>query len=255
MFINNLDPVFLRLGPLEIRYYGLAYVLGFLLAYIFIRWWAGKGSVKNFRPEQAEDYLLYILIGAILGARIFYILFYNLSYYLSNPAEIIAVWHGGLSFHGGLIGAIAAGVLYCRHHKVSFWQMADASAIPLAIGLFFGRIANFINGELYGRITNLPWCVQFKGVDGCRHPSQLYESLKNLFIFTVLWRLKGKRHKDGFLFLSFILMYSFIRFFIEFVREPDPQLGFIILGMTMGQILNIVMFAIGAYLMYKIHKR
>jgi len=255
MFINNLNPVLLRLGPLEVRYYGIMFALGFVIAYFFLRWWARQGKVKNFKPHQVEDYLLYILIGSVLGSRLVYVIFYNLPFYLSNLSEIVAVWHGGLSFHGGFLGAIAAAFYYCRKHNIHFWQMADATAIPLAIGLFFGRIANFINGELYGRVTSLPWCVKFNAVDGCRHPSQIYEALKNLLIFSVLWKIKDKKHPDGFLMLTFVMMYSFIRFFIEFVRQPDSQLGVVFAGLTMGQLFCIVMFAIGSYFMYKIHRK
>lgn len=255
MFIHDIDPVFLRLGPIELRYYGLIFALGFVIAYFFLRWWAGQGKVQNFNPEKVEDFLLYLLIGVVLGSRLAYVIFYNLPYYLDSPLEMLAVWKGGLSFHGGLIGGLVAGYIYSRKHKVPFLQLADAVAIPLAAGLFFGRIANFINGELYGRITNLSWCVQFKGAEGCRHPSQIYEALKNLFISFTLFKLKDKTHPDGFLMILFVMMYSFIRFFIEFVREPDPQLGFIFAGLTMGQLLNIVMFSAGAYFMYKIHRK
>ncbi len=253
MFVHNIDPVLLRVGGLEVRYYGLIFALGFLFAYFFLRWWAGKGRIKNFSKENVDPFLFYVIMGVVLGARLFYVIFYNLSYYLENPTEIIAVWRGGLSFHGGLVGGLLGGLLYSRIKKIPALQLADASAIPLAFGLIFGRIANFINGELYGRVTSVSWCVQFPGAEGCRHPSQIYEALKNLFITIVLWNLKDRKHPDGFLFGMFVVLYSFIRFFIEFVREPDPQLGLVLFGLTMGQVLNIVMFMIGIIFIYHIH--
>jgi len=253
MFYNNINPTLLRIGPLEIRYYGIIFVLGFIIAYFLIYHLAKKKDLKLTKDDVA-DFIFYLIIGTIMGARLFAVIFYNLKYYLANPFEIIAIWHGGLSFHGGLVGAALAGYLYCRKKKISFYDLADIVVIPLAFGLFLGRIGNFLNGELVGRITSLPWCVKFKNYDGCRHPSQLYESLKNLVIFSVLWFIKDRKLKKGILFWSFVLMYSTLRFFIEFVRAPDVQIGFI-LGLTMGQWLNIVMFAVGLYFFVKINKQ
>lgn len=253
MFYNNINPTLLRLGPFEIRYYGIIFVLGFILAYFFIKYLAKQRNL-SLKKDDILDLLFYLIIGTIIGARIFAILFYNLKYYLANPFEMLAIWHGGLSFHGGLVGAVIAAYIYCRKKNISFYDLADIVVIPLALGLFLGRIANFINGELVGRITDLPWCVKFKNYDGCRHPSQLYESFKNLIIFSILWFVKDKRLKKGILFWSFIIMYSTFRFFIEFVRAPDPQIGFI-LGLTMGQWLNIVMLIIGLFFFIKINKQ
>jgi len=253
MFYNNIDPTLLRLGPLEIRYYGIIYALGFVLAYFFITYLARQRELK-LTKEDILDLLFYLLIGTVIGARLFEIIIYNPSYYIKNPLNTIAIWHGGLSFHGGLVGAIIAALIYCKKKKVQFYDLADIVVIPLAFGLFMGRIANFINGELVGRITDLPWCVKFKHYESCRHPSQLYESLKNLFIFSTLWLIKDKKLKKGTLFWTFIIMYSTLRFAIEFVRAPDPQIGFI-LGLTMGQWLNIVMFMIGIYFFVRINKQ
>lgn len=252
MLYNNINPTLLRLGPFEIRYYGIIYVLGFILAYFFISYLAKERSLK-ITKNDILDLLFYLIIGAFIGARIFEVLIYNLKYYLANPFEMIAIWHGGLSFHGGLVGAVIAGYLFCKKKKIEFYDLADICVIPLAFGLFLGRIANFINGELVGRITNLPWCVKFRNYNGCRHPSQLYESLKNLIIFSVLWFIKDKKLKKGIMFWSFILMYSALRFFIEFFRAPDEQIGFI-LGLTMGQWLNIAMFVVGLCFFIKIRK-
>lgn len=253
MFYNNIDPTLLKLGPFEIRYYGIIFVLGFVIAYFFINYLVKQRKLE-LKKDDILDLLFYLIIGTVIGARLFEIIFYNPIYYLKNPFEIIAIWHGGLSFHGGLVGAIIAAYSYCKKKKINFYDLADIAVIPLAFALFLGRIANFINGELVGRITNIPWCVKFKDYEGCRHPSQLYESFKNLVIFSILWFIKDKKLKKGTLFWSFILTYSSIRFFIEFLRAPDEQIGFI-LGLTMGQWLNIVMFIIGIYFFIKINKQ
>ncbi len=251
MFYNNIDPTLLRIGPLEVRYYGIIYALGFILAYFFITYLAKQRDLE-LTKENTLDLLFYLVIGTIIGARIFEVLIYNPAYYLQNPMNILAIWHGGLSFHGGLVGATISTIIYCRKRKIPFYDIADIAVIPLAFGLFLGRIANFINGELVGRITDLPWCVKFKNHEGCRHPSQLYESLKNLIIFSTLWTIKDKKLKKGTLFWAFVIMYSTLRFAIEFVRAPDPQIGFI-LGLTMGQWLNIVMFIIGVFFFTRIN--
>ncbi|RME55325.1 prolipoprotein diacylglyceryl transferase, partial [Candidatus Woesearchaeota archaeon] len=244
-------PVFLHLGGLEIRYYGLIYVIGFFIAYFMLVYFSNK-KYLDFTRAEIENFLFYIAVGAILGARLFYALVYNTSYYFQHLLEIFYVWHGGMSFHGGLLGAVVGGLLYKRKHNFKFYKLADLMVIPLALALAFGRVGNFINGELYGRLTSLPWGIKFSGVEGYRHPSQLYESFKNIIIFTTLWILKDKKHKDGFLFWLFITLYGLLRFFIEFVRAPDPQLGFIVFGLTMGQLLTLPMFVIGMYMILKL---
>lgn len=254
MFIHNIDPVLLSVGPFQIRYYGLFYVIGFLAAYFMINHLAKRKELPLSKDDIA-DLIIYILLGTIFGARIFYILFYNLPFYLANPLEFLAVWHGGLSFHGGLIGASLAGFYFCRKKKISFYDLADIAVIPLALGLALGRIGNFINGELYGRITNLPWAVKFPDAEGFRHPSQLYASLKNLLIFFALWVIKDKKWPKGFMFWLFIVMYSALRFTVEFFREPDPQLGFVLGFLSMGQVLSIIMFSIGVIFLSKIVKK
>jgi len=194
MFTHNIDPVLLTLGPLEIRYYGLFFVLGFILAYFILKHLSNKGLVKMSVCE-IEDLLFYVGVGGILGARLFYVLVYNLPFYLDNPLQILAVWQGGLSFHGSLIGGLIGVYYFTKKHKFNFLDMLDALSIPLILGLAIGRIGNFINGELFGPKTNLPWCVDFG--DGCRHPSQIYESIYSFFIFGVLWILKDKKLKRG----------------------------------------------------------
>src|SRR3989338_6947630 len=253
MFYHNINPVLLRLGPFEIRYYGLFYVLGFVIAYFMLVYLAKKRQL-NLTKDGISDFLLYEIIGTIAGARLFYVLAYNLKFYLANPLQIFAIWHGGLSFHGGLLGAIIAAMIFSKRKKVDFYDLADITVIPLALGLALGRIGNFINGELFGRITNVPWAVKFPDAEGFRHPSQIYESLKNLFIFSVLWHAKNMKLPKGFLFWLFITLYSFLRFVVEFFREPDMQLGFFLGWITMGQILSVVTFSIGVYYLHKIYK-
>lgn len=250
MFYNNINPTLFHIGPFEVRYYGIIYALGFILAYFFIYHLAKKRGL-NLSKDDVSDLIFYLIIGTVSGARLFEIVFYEPSYYFANPLEMLAIWHGGLSFHGGLVGAVIACNMYCRKKKIYFYDLADIVVIPLAFALFLGRIANFINGEIVGRITNIPWCVKFRYYEGCRHPSQIYESLKNLVIFFVLWSIKEKKMKKGMMFWSFVIMYSSLRFLIEFVKDPG-DVGFII-GLTMGQWLNIAMFAAGAYFLFKIN--
>lgn len=254
MFIHNIDPVLLSIGPFQIRYYGLFWLIGFVMAY-FLLIHLAKRKELSITKDDIADLLLYIIVGTVLGARIFYIFVYNLPFYLSNTFEMLAVWHGGLSFHGGLIGAVAAGFIYCRRKKISFYDIADIIVIPLALGLALGRIGNFINGELYGRITDVPWAVKFSDAEGFRHPSQIYASFKNLIIFFTLWTIKDKKLPKGFLFWTFVVLYSVLRFIVEFFRQPDEQLGFIIGFLSMGQVLSIVMFAIGTFFIYKVIKK
>src|SRR3989344_5052686 len=175
MFYHNINPVLFSIGSLEIRWYGIIFVIGFLIAYFMIGYLA-KRKALNLTKDDTADLLFYLVIGILIGARAFYVFIYNAGYYISNPLESLMFWHGGLSFHGGLVGAVIAAWIFCRKKKLSMLELGDIIVIPLAIGLCLGRIANFINGELVGMVTNLPWCVNFKGYEGCRHPSQLYES-------------------------------------------------------------------------------
>lgn len=253
VFIHNIDPVLLHLGPLEIRYYGLAYVLGFVLGYFILKQLIKKKNVA-LTEEELDTLILYIALGVLLGSRIFYFVFYNFSMLLENPFHLFKIWEGGMSFHGGLIGVLVAGILFCKQYKKSFYELADLAVIPVALGLGIGRIANFINGELYGRATTVPWAVDFG--DGIpRHPSQLYESAKNFVMFGILWLLKEKEHlKKGTLFWTFITLYGTFRFFIEFVREPDPQLGFVLFNFfTMGQVLTGIMAITGSMMLLRMY--
>jgi len=246
MFTHSLNPILLNLGFLEIRWYGLLYALGFVITYLFLRA-AIKQKKLPLKMDDIDSLLVYLIIGTILGARLFEILFYNLSYYLSNPLQIVAVWQGGLSFHGGLVGVFIALIIFAKKKKVDFWLLSDLVVLPAALALALGRIGNFINGELVGRVSSVPWAVKFQNADGFRHPSQLYESFKNLLIFVVLLFFRNKNHQPGFLFALFLTFYGFLRFMVEFVREPEVLLGFI----TMGQLLSIPVFLIGVWLVIK----
>ena len=260
MFFHNINPVLFEIGPLQIRYYGLFYALGFVIAYLTLPYLARIKGLKITKDDVA-DFLIYMIIGVVLGARLIYVIFYNLPYYIQNPSEIIVLWHGGLSFHGGLFGAFIAGYLFCKKKKIDFYDMADIAVVPVALALALGRIGNFINAELYGRITGVPWCVDYstnKFVEnlpgGCRHPSQIYESIKNLVIFAALWFIKDKKLPKGFMFWSFVTLYGLLRTIMEFFREPDGQIGFIFNYLTMGQLLSIPLFLAGCYMLFKINK-
>ncbi|HLC54999.1 MAG TPA: prolipoprotein diacylglyceryl transferase [Candidatus Nanoarchaeia archaeon] len=237
MFIHSIDPVALHLGPLEIRWYGIIFALGFLLAY----WYVQRQVKKKNIVFDADSFFIYIIIGAVIGARLFEVLFYSPSYYFSNPLQVFAVWKGGLSFHGGLLGGFLAGFWSCKKQNLSWKIVADLLAIPLALGLAFGRIANFINGELYGYPTALPWAVDFG--DGIfRHPTQLYESLKNFLIAGALFVIKQRKSlQSGMLFMLFFVMYGFIRFFIEFLKVPETSFA----GLATGQWFSLIMVVIG----------
>ena len=260
MFYHNINPVLLGIGPLQIRYYGLFYALGFVMGYFLIPYIAKARGLK-FTKDDAADYIVYMIIGIVLGSRTGYVIFYNIAYYFKNPLHIFYLWEGGLSFHGGFIGGIIAMYFFCKKKKLHFYDMADISVIPAALALALGRIGNFINGELYGRITNAGWCVDYSKnqymVDkpsGCRHPSQIYESMKNFLIFASLWFLKDKKLPRGFLFWTFVAMYGLLRTIMEFFRQPDEQLGFLFANLTMGQLLSIPLFIAGVFMMYRLKK-
>jgi len=252
MFNQTINPVLLKLGFLEIRYYGLVYVIGFVLGYFLLRKLV-KERHLHIKNEYIIDYMIFLAAGTILGARLFYCLVYNPGYYVYRPWEFVYLWNGGMSFHGGLIGAGISVAWFCKKHNLNLLQMADMSVIPLAIALSLGRVANFVNGELVGRLTTVAWCFQFPGADGCRHPSQLYEAFTNLFIFAFLWGIRGKKLKEGGLFGIFLVMYGSFRTFIGFFREADVQLGYFY-GLSIGQIFSMMMIVGGSAWLYFIHK-
>jgi len=250
MFFNNINPILFTLGPFEIRYYGIAYFLGFVITYLFLYYYSKKGILK-LTIEKIDSLLLYLIVGGVLGGRIGAILS-DFAYYLANPAEMPAFWHGGMSFHGGLIGTLIVLFVFTKINKIDFYELADILVLPASIGLFLGRLANFTNHELYGRITNVPWCTVFQRVDDyCRHPSQIYEALKNIFIFGVLLIAKGKRKKKGFLFWIFMALYGLLRFIIEFYRERTQ----LILGLTWTQYACLAMFVVGSFMLIKNYRK
>lgn len=254
MFYSQINPVLAQLGSFEIRFYGVVYALSFILLYFFILYLAKQRKLR-LSKEKVSDLVIYIIIGLVVFARIFYVVFYNLQYYLKYPLEILMPWHGGMSFHGGLAGAVLAVLLFCRKNKIGFYDLADIISIPAAAFLMLGRIANFLNGELYGRITSVPWAVKFPGTEGFRHPSQIYESFKNLFIFSVLWFIKDKKLPKGFIFWTFVALSGFLRFFVEFFRMPDSQLGFIFWNLSMGQLFSIILFVAGIAMLFAVSRK
>ena len=261
MFFHNINPALLELGPLQIRYYGLFYAVGFAIAYFLICYLA-KRKELDITKDDVADLLVYVAIGVVFGARIVYVVFYNPFFYFQNPLEIIAIWRGGLSFHGGLIGAILAGCIFCRRKKIEFYDLADIAVVPVAMALALGRIGNFMNAELVGRITNVSWCIDYSKnqfvqnlPSGCRHPAQIYASIKDLTIFVILWFVKDKKLPKGFMFWSFLTLYGLFRTIVEFFRQPDEQVGFILNYFTMGQLLSFPLFLIGAYMLFRLNKK
>jgi len=243
----DIDPVMIRLGPLEVRWYGMMYVFGFTATYLLVRHQIRKFALDPL-AVHFENLNFVLLLGIILGARLGYVFFYNPSYYLSHPLGILSTWEGGMSFHGGLIGLILAGFLYCRRHGLNFLRTADIYTVTAPIGLACGRIGNFINGELFGRPAEVPWAMAFPaGGPLPRHPSQLYEGLlEGILLFVILWPLKDRKWPSGSMLAVFLCLYGMVRILAEFFREPDPQLGFFFSFLTMGQLLSSIMIISGA---------
>ncbi|MCQ2914811.1 MAG: prolipoprotein diacylglyceryl transferase [Alphaproteobacteria bacterium] len=257
----NIDPVAIHLGQFGIRWYSLAYLFGILFC-----WFLTKALVRRYPSkvdvDDLDDAFFWMTLGVILGGRIGYVLFYNFQYYLDNPSQILAVWRGGMSFHGGILGVIIAIFFYTRSIRVSFFDLSDLCACVAPLGLFFGRLANFVNGELFGRITtSVPWAMIFPaGGPLPRHPSQLYEAMfEGLFLFILLYTSWTKcvwiRVRTGFVSGMFLSGYAIARFLLENYREPDPQLGFMFARITMGQCLTLPMLIIGLLIMFITSRR
>jgi phosphatidylglycerol:prolipoprotein diacylglycerol transferase len=242
----QIDPVIFHVGPLAVRWYGLMYLLGFLASYFIIRHLARRRGL-DLSSELLSDLLFYAVIGVILGGRLGYTLFYNFPYYLSHPLEIFAVWEGGMSFHGGLIGVVVSALIFCHRKKLPVLLVGDILTAAAPVGLGLGRLGNFINGELWGRVTDSSWGMIFPAAGPePRHPSQLYEAFfEGPVLFLVLYLLHRRKVNEGTVFFSFFLGYGIIRFGIEFFRQPDLQLGFLWGGATMGQLLSLPMILIG----------
>jgi len=249
MFINNFDPVAVQIFSIEVRWYSLAYIFA-----ILIGWILGKKIfiLDNKIKEKFDDFITYVILGIIIGGRLGYVLFYNFDYYLNNFIEIFKIWQGGMSFHGGLIGIILVSFLFAKKNNQNPFQYLDIISIVAPIGIFFGRVANFINSELYGTETNVAWSVKFIQIDNLnRHPSQLYEAaLEGIILFLILlyFRKKNYLKTPGLISSLFLIFYSVFRFFAEFFRVPDEQLGYLLLNLTMGQIISFIFLIIGVYL-------
>ncbi len=249
MFINNFDPVAIQIFSIEIRWYSLAYIFGILIGWILIK----KVFLRNSKSEEKfDDFLTYIIFGIIIGGRLGYVLFYNFKYYSSNLIDVFKIWEGGMSFHGGLVGIIFVSIWFAKKNNQNPFQYMDLISLVAPIGIFFGRIANFINSELYGTVTNVPWAIKFIQIDNLnRHPSQLYEALFEgliLFLILIYFRNKNFLDKPGFISGVFLTFYSVFRFSIEFFRVPDHQLGYLIFNLTLGQIISTFFLMVGIYL-------
>jgi len=249
----SFDPIAVSVGPFAVRWYALAYIVGILLGWVYARhilrsekYWGGPAPIS---VVQFDDYVLWVTLGIILGGRTGYVLFYNLNWFIAHPLEIFQLWQGGMSFHGGFLGCVAAVLLFGWRNKVPVLSLGDVTCAVGPIGLLLGRLANFINGELWGRATDVPWAFVFPtGGPLPRHPSQLYEgALEGIVLFVVLTVMirRGALRRPGLIIGVFAIVYGLARIFSEFFREPDPQLGFLWGGLTMGMLLSLPMIAAG----------
>jgi len=251
----DIDPVAIRIGPLAIRWYSLAYLAGFLLGWRYVHY-LNRRPPRVMETVQIDDLLFWMMLGVVLGGRLGYVLFYNFAFYVHEPLQALAIWRGGMSFHGGLIGVALAAWLFSRRKRLPFLAIGDLVVAAMPIGLLLGRIANFINGELYGRASDLPWAMVFpSGGPEPRHPSQLYEAaLEGVAAFVLLFllaHLTRIRERPGLLSGIFLVWYAVARFLVEFVREPDTHLGLIVAGATMGQLLSLPVLAFGLWLIWR----
>jgi len=251
----TISPIAFEIGPLAVRWYGLMYLAAFVMFLVLGRHRARQQILKGWKPADLDDLLLYGMLGVVLGGRLGYCLFYKPGYYFANPLEILAVWQGGMSFHGGLLGVVAAMWLYGRRTERPFWRVMDFVAPLVPPGLGFGRLGNFINGELPGRVADpaLPWAMVYPHVDRLpRHPSALYQAFaEGVVLFVVVWLFSRKPRADGRVAGMFALGYGVLRFTTEFFREPDDFLGLLSLGMSMGQWLCLPLIALGAWLLWR----
>jgi phosphatidylglycerol:prolipoprotein diacylglycerol transferase len=253
----HISPTIFQIGSFQLRYYGLMYLVAFFITYVLVVYRI-KDEGYDYSKDTIQDYFVWAILGLLIGARLGYVIFYSFPYYLHHPLEIIFpfdlsngfryVGISGMSYHGGAIGVFVATVMFCRKHTIKFWNFADLFAAAIPLGYTFGRIGNFINGELYGRVTDVPWGMYFPldPYQQLHHPSQLYEAFfEGIVLFAVLWGIRKTKSFDGRLFSLYLIGYGTVRFCIEFFREPDAQLGFVAGVLTMGQILCLVMIAIG----------
>jgi phosphatidylglycerol---prolipoprotein diacylglyceryl transferase len=247
----DIDPVIFKIGPLSMRWYGLMYILGFVSSYLLVAYQLKKKVLKIDRAI-IDDLFFYLILGLIVGARLGYVIFYNPGFYLQNPLEIFVIWRGGMSFHGGLVGSFIAGYIVIKTKKLNFFATADLIIPTCPIGIGFGRLGNFINGELFGKPTGVPWAMVFpEGGASPRHPSQLYEMFfEGILLFLILWIYKDRKKREGNVFSLFLILYGLFRIFCELFRQPDSQLGYFFGLLSMGQILSLCMIAVGVFLKY-----
>jgi phosphatidylglycerol:prolipoprotein diacylglycerol transferase len=259
-FIHDIDPIIFSIGPINIAWYGLSFILSFIIGYLLIQKNYQKVGVTIPR-EHYESFIFSLLLGTILGGRFGYMIFYNLSEFLHNPLLLFRVWEGGMSFHGGLIGVVTAGLWFCRKYKYKFYTLSDPAMPLVAIGVGLVRVANFINGELYGRETDLPWAVIFARTDYLavpRHPSQLYEALLEGFLMAIILQIVLFRAKTkGLVFWLFIGIYGVVRYLVEYIRVPDDlpmyENGMLLGYFSMGQLLSLIMFATAAVFIARLY--
>lgn len=257
---EHINPVFFQIGQFPIRYYGLMYVVAFCVFY-FLTFYRGKTESFQYSRGTIQNYLIWALWGLMIGARLGYVAFYNFRYYVTHPLEIILPFSfengfhytgiGGMSYHGGLIGILIASVLFCKKSRIDFWRFADFIVPAIPLGYTFGRIGNFINGELYGRVTTMPWGMYFPldRTHQLRHPSQLYEAFfEGVVLFAILWSVRKKDFFTGFHLALYMIGYGLVRFLIEFFRQPDSHIGHVMGPFTMGQVLCLLMISGGMFL-------
>ena len=251
------DPIAFQLGPVAVRWYGLMYLVAFVLFVVLGKVRARRNLLTGWHPRDVDDMLFYGVFGVILGGRLGYVLFYKPLYYLAHPLEILQVWSGGMSFHGGFLGVLVALWLFARNRDKRFLDVTDFVAPLVPLGLAAGRLGNFINGELVGRVTDVPWAMVFPQVDGLpRHPSQLYQfGLEGVLLFVLLWWYAGRTRPMGAVSAMFLIGYGAFRFIAEYAREPDNFLGFLAGGFTMGQWLSLPMMAAGVVMLVWSYRR
>ena len=258
-----IDPVAFAIGPFAVRWYALAYIVGLVGGWFYARRLASRedlwAGLKRPTTNDLDDLIVWVALGVVLGGRIGYILFYNFETYLADPLEIFKIWQGGMSFHGGFLGVLVALTLVARKHRIHWFAMSDFLAPLAPLALAAGRLGNFINGELYGRPTDVPWGMIFQSPDAGpvpRHPSQLYQfALEGVLLFVILWIYSSRRRPEGAVSGAFLIGYGVLRFIAEFFREPDDFLGLLALRMSMGQWLSLPMIAIGAVMMVWAYRR
>ncbi len=255
-----INPNIVKIGSFQLRYYGLMYVVAFAIVYLLVLYRLNNERYK-YPKEIIQSYFVWAVLGIMIGGRLGYVLFYDLKYFTANPLRIICPFDfsnglhyigiSGMSYHGGVIGVILVSIFFCHKYRINLWNFADLLCPAIPLGYTFGRIGNFINGELYGRVTAVPWGMYFPldPMHQLRHPSQLYEAFfEGIFLFVILWSLRKMKCFDGFFFSLYLIGYGLVRFFIEFVREPDPQLGFILGPFTIGQVLCAGMVLAGTFI-------